>query len=286
MGGNKKCLHFLLQYGKIWVARKLNNDRRSMKPMTHNAKEILAAVAAAGLAITLSGCADKEQPSSETNTSTTSDTTSSTQSSAISSRSESSVASSNNASVPLSPANSTLSIISDAPIGSAASTPVDPDNASKPSEETSNSVENNPSTPTESIPASSGSAPASTPISSSSKPEQSKPTPSSSKPVQSSSTPASKPASSSKPAQSSSTPVTIVNPTPADGTPSDTTGVALDANGHPADAIAWLKEHGNSFVDSSGQLWVYDRRGWRLPSAGGTIADGSNIKPSGNIIGH
>ncbi len=256
--------------------------------MTHNAKKILAAVTAVGLAITLSGCADKEQPSSGANTSTTSDATSLTQSSAISSRSESSVASSDNSSVPLSPANSASSTVSDAPIGSAASTPVDPDNTSKPNEETSDPIDNNPSTPTESTPESSAPVSSSKPVESTpaSKPTESKPTPSSSKPAQSSSTPASTPASSSKPAQSSSTPVTIVNPTPADGTPSDTTGVALDANGHPADALAWVREHGNSFVDSSGQLWVYDRRGWRLPSAGGTIDDSGFVGSHGGQIGH
>ncbi len=164
-----------------------------MKPMTHNAKKILAAVTAAGLAITLSGCADKEQPSSETNTSTTSDTTSLTQSSAISSRSESSVSSSDNSSVPLSPANSASSTVSDASTGSTASTPVNPDNTSKPDEQTSNPVGDNTSTPTESTPESSAPVSSSKPVESTptSKPTESKPT--ESKPAQSSSTPASKP---------------------------------------------------------------------------------------------
>ncbi len=258
-----------------------------MKPMTHNAKKILAAVTAVGLAITLSGCADKEQPSSETNTSTTSDTTSSTQSSAISSRSESSVASSNNASVPLSPANSTLSIISDAPIGSAASTPVDPDNASKPSEETSNSVENNPSTPTESIPASSGSAPASTPISSSSKPEQSKPVESTptSNPAQSSSTPTQ---STPAPAPSGLTTASgeaIIKGKYTGYKPTDTTGMKLDEKGFPVDDS---ETDYRPFVDSSGEIWEYSPIGWEFAgSGGGTIADHSDWNiGTDEIIGH
>ncbi len=139
------------------------------------------------------------------------------------------------------------------------------DNTSKPTESStpsssSNPIEDNTSKPTESDPSSSA--------------------PSSGKPTESAPT-------ESKPAQSSSTPVTIINPTPADDKPSDTTGIELDANGHPADALAWVREHGNSFVDSSGQLWVYDRRGWRLPSAGGTIADHSDWNiGTDEIIGH
>lgn len=103
------------------------------------------------------------------------------------------------------------------------------------------------------------------PISSGSKPAQSVPS-------------SSKPASSSKPVQS----------TPTQATPSDTTGFTLDANGCPADPMAWIQKKGTTkFVDSNGQTWSYSPGiGWRTSSPGGMIDDGSSITPSGNIVGH
>lgn len=59
-----------------------------MNSMGLNTKKILAAIAAAGVIISFAGCADKEQLSTDENTSTTSDTSSSNESSTASSSSE------------------------------------------------------------------------------------------------------------------------------------------------------------------------------------------------------
>lgn len=70
-------------------------------------------------------------------------------------------------------------------------------------------------------------------------------------------------------------------------TPTDTTGVALDANGCPADGTTWTRANGTrKFVDSTGQLWEWERPGWKKAGPGEVIdhsgyidPDFENIKP-------
>lgn len=200
------------------------------------------------------------------------------------------------------------------PYSSEASTPIDSetsgsdsdiDNTSEPEESTTSSnvtssSDSKPEESTSSDPvapensASDVSEPTST---TESKPEQSSTKPVESKPAES------KPVES-KPTQSSNTPSGGTHTIPGTDivvggeeyipgknngyTPDDTTGIELDENGHPADAIAWRKKYKkNFFVDSTGKLWNYDPGiGWHEPSPGGLIADHSDTKPSGNIIGY
>lgn len=69
-------------------------------------------------------------------------------------------------------------------------------------------------------------------------------------------------------------------------TPSDTTGWELDAEGLPADGLAWKQVRGEYFVHASGQLYKTNSMGvWMLKGNGGGGAGQTIGGPSGIPVG-